>query len=167
LLSGFKGAVRLVHGSESGVCTAKEVKDLQREFPKAQVLEVAGAAHPVPFNAAVNNFVLKSLGLPAKSAPKAQPTTALTQMDMALEPGPVWQEPTLATDAPVAVLASLEVMAPQAQPIEAAVVMPIQSNLEPTLVATPAPQDVVLPVPVQPPSLWAWFKRQLRGTTKK
>ena len=171
LLSGFKGAVRLVHGSESGVCTAKEVKDLQREFPKAQVLEVAGAAHPVPFNVAVNNFVLKSLGLPAKSAPKAQPTTALTQMDMALEPGPVWQEATVATDAPVAVLASLEVMAPQAQPIEAAVVMPIQPNVEPTVeptvVATPAPQDVVLPVPVQPPSLWAWFKRQLRGTTKK
>ncbi|MEY4438901.1 MAG: hypothetical protein RIQ36_365 [Pseudomonadota bacterium] len=65
LLNGFKGPVRLMHGSESGVCTAQQVKDLQREFPKAQVLEVAGAAHPVPFNAEVNQFVLQALHLPA------------------------------------------------------------------------------------------------------
>ncbi len=65
LLTGFKGPVRLMHGSESGVCTAQQVKDLQREFPKAQVLEVAGAAHPVPFNAMVNQFVLQALHLPA------------------------------------------------------------------------------------------------------
>ena len=68
LLNGFKGPVRLMHGRESGVCTPQQVKDLQREFPKAQVLDVAGAAHPVPFNAAVNQFVLQSLNLPA--APK-------------------------------------------------------------------------------------------------
>ncbi len=65
MLNGFKGPVRLMHGSESGVCTAQQVKDLQREFPKAQVLEVAGAAHPVPFNAEVNQFVLQALHLPA------------------------------------------------------------------------------------------------------
>jgi pimeloyl-ACP methyl ester carboxylesterase len=65
LLSGFKGPVRLMHGSESGVCPVQQVKELQREFPKAQVLEVAGAAHPVPFNAMVNQFVLASLHLPA------------------------------------------------------------------------------------------------------
>ena len=65
LLAGFKGPVRLMHGSASGVCTAQQVKDLQREFPKAQVLEVAGAAHPVPFNAEVNQFVLQALHLPA------------------------------------------------------------------------------------------------------
>jgi len=64
LLSGFKGPVRLMHGSESGVCPAQQVKELQREFPKAQVLEVAGAAHPVPFNAMVNQFVLQALHLP-------------------------------------------------------------------------------------------------------
>ena len=64
LLSGFKGPVRLMHGSESGVCPAQQVKELQREFPEAQVLEVAGAAHPVPFNAMVNQFVLQALHLP-------------------------------------------------------------------------------------------------------
>jgi pimeloyl-ACP methyl ester carboxylesterase len=71
LLSGFKGPVHLMHGSESGVCTSQQVKDLLRAFPKAQVLEVAGAAHPVPFNAAVNQFVLQSLNLPA--APVVKP----------------------------------------------------------------------------------------------
>lgn len=143
LLNDFKGPVRLVHGSESGVCTAKEVKDLQREFPQAKVLEVPGAAHPVPFNAAVNKFVLKSLGLPEASAVKPQPTTALMQMDMALDAVPVWQESKMATDSPVAVLQSLEEMSAQ-----------------PLVAVTP-------PVGANPPSWWAWLKRQLRDTTKK
>ena len=73
LLSGFKGPVRLMHGSASGVCTAQQVKDLQREFPKAQVLEVAGASHPVPFNAMVNQFVLQALHLPAATPAKSEP----------------------------------------------------------------------------------------------
>jgi pimeloyl-ACP methyl ester carboxylesterase len=73
LLSGFKGPVRLMHGSESGVCPAQQVKELQREFPKAQVLEVAGAAHPVPFNAMVNQFVLQALHLPAATPAKSEP----------------------------------------------------------------------------------------------
>jgi hypothetical protein len=120
------------------VCTAKEVKDLQREFPKAKVLEVAGAAHPVPFNAAVNKFVLKSLGLPVASAAKAEPAVALTQMDMALDAGPVLSETSVATDAPVAVLQSIE-----------------------------PPVEALKPTPAQPHSLWAWLKRQLLGTTEK
>jgi hypothetical protein len=73
LLSGFKGPVRLMHGSESGVCPAQQVKELQREFPKAQVLEVTGAAHPVPFNAMVNQFVLQALHLPAATPVKLEP----------------------------------------------------------------------------------------------
>ena len=149
LLSSFKGSVRLVHGSDSGVCTAKEVKDLQRKFPKAQVLEVVGAAHPVPFNAAVNKFVLKSLGLPEASVAKAEPPVALAQMGMALDAVPLQSETpvatdvTAATDAPVAVLHSVE----------------------PTVVAAqPTPTQ---PTPAQSPSLWAWLKRQLLGTTEK
>ena len=71
LLNGFKGPVHLMHGTESGVCTQQQVKGLLSVFPKAQVLEVAGAAHPVPFNAAVNQFVLRSLNLPA--APVVRP----------------------------------------------------------------------------------------------
>jgi pimeloyl-ACP methyl ester carboxylesterase len=143
LLSDFKGPLRLMHGSASGVCTAQQVKDLKSEFPKAQVLEVAGAAHPVPFNAAVNKFVFASLDLPvAPSAkaelPKAEPHKAFEQMDMALEPGPVWKETTVATDEPVEVMTSVEVM----KPAEAA-------------------------EPAQPPSVWAWIKRRLLGATKK
>jgi pimeloyl-ACP methyl ester carboxylesterase len=143
LLSDFKGPLRLMHGSASGVCTAQQVKDLKSEFPKAQVLEVAGAAHPVPFDAAVNKFVFASLDLPvAPSAkaelPKAEPHKVFQQMDMALEPGPVWKETTVATDESVAVMTSVEVM----QPAEAA-------------------------EPAQPPSVWAWLKRRLLGATKK
>jgi len=73
LLDGFKGPVRLVHGGNSGVCTPQQVKELQREFPKAQVLEVADAAHPVPFNAMVNQFVLQALHLPAATPAKPEP----------------------------------------------------------------------------------------------
>jgi pimeloyl-ACP methyl ester carboxylesterase len=73
LLSAFNGPVRLMHGSVSGVCTAQQVKELQREFPKAQVLEVAGAAHPVPFNAMVNQFVLQALHLPVVTPAKPEP----------------------------------------------------------------------------------------------
>ena len=76
LLNGFKGPLRLMHGSNSGVCTSQQVKALQREFPKAQVLEVAGAAHPVPFNAAVNQFVLQSLNLPVSTGIELDDTSA-------------------------------------------------------------------------------------------
>jgi pimeloyl-ACP methyl ester carboxylesterase len=89
LLSHFKGPLRLMHGSDSGVCTAQQVKDLQREFPKAKVLEVGGAAHPVPFNAAVNKFVLKSLDLPAAPIAKAEPPKAYEQINMVLDNVPV------------------------------------------------------------------------------
>jgi pimeloyl-ACP methyl ester carboxylesterase len=71
LLNGFKGPVHLMHGSDSGVCTQQQVKELRSAFPNAKVLEVAGAAHPVPFNSAVNQFVLRSLNLP--DAPVVKP----------------------------------------------------------------------------------------------
>ena len=54
------------------------------------MLEVAGAAHPVPFNAAVNQFVLQSLHLPA--APQIKPESVREvvvplhmQLDMPLD----------------------------------------------------------------------------------
>jgi pimeloyl-ACP methyl ester carboxylesterase len=61
LLSGFKGPVRLIHGSDSGVCPAEQVRVMTRELPQCQVLEVAGAHHPAPFTAEVCAFVLKAL----------------------------------------------------------------------------------------------------------
>lgn len=73
LLNGFKGPVRLVHGGDSGVCLSQQVTELKHAFPAAQVLEVAGATHPVPFNASVNQFVLQSLSLPAAAQAKPAP----------------------------------------------------------------------------------------------
>jgi pimeloyl-ACP methyl ester carboxylesterase len=73
LLNGFKGPVRLVHGGDSGVCLSQQVTELKHAFPAAQVLEVAGATHPVPFNALVNQFVLQSLSLPAAAQAKPAP----------------------------------------------------------------------------------------------
>ena len=175
LLSDFKGPLRLMHGSNSGVCTAQQVKDLQREFPKAKVLEVAGAAHPVPFNATVNKFVLKCLDLPAASAAKAQPTSALTQMDMALDDGSVWPENTVITDVPVEVMKSVEVMAPPQLPVAQLVEAPyIAQSVEQPVVAAKLPASVAAPSAnvqqpgsAQPSSWLSWLKQQLLGATKK
>jgi hypothetical protein len=62
LLNHFKGLVRLVHGSDSGVCLPEQVREMQKALPNLEVLEVADAKHPAPFNAAVCNFVLQGLG---------------------------------------------------------------------------------------------------------
>jgi pimeloyl-ACP methyl ester carboxylesterase len=64
LLKHFDAPVRLICGSESGVCMPDQVLQLKRAFPKARVLEVAGAAHPVPFTDEVNHFILDDLRLP-------------------------------------------------------------------------------------------------------
>jgi len=64
LISGFQGPVRLVYGSASGVCLSEQVTQLEREFPKAEVLEIADAKHPVPFTEVVNHFIIQALRLP-------------------------------------------------------------------------------------------------------
>jgi hypothetical protein len=162
LLSDFKGPLRLMHGSDSGVCTAQQVKDLQREFPKAKVLEVAGAAHPVPFNAAVNKFVLASLDMPAASVAKVQPLKAYEQMDMALEDAPVWKEPMVVTDVPVEVMKSVDL------PVELSAAAPLEQQVAHSVAPpTTPPESAAQHVSAQSPSLWAWLKQQLLGATKK
>jgi pimeloyl-ACP methyl ester carboxylesterase len=162
LLSDFKGPLRLMHGSESGVCTAQQVKDLQRAFPKAKVLEVAGAAHPVPFNAAVNKFVLASLDMPAASVAKVQPLKAYEQMDMALEDAPVWKEPLVVADVPVEVMKSVDL------PVELSAAAPLEQQVAQSVAPpTTPPKSSTQPLSTQPPSLWAWLKQQLLGATKK
>ncbi len=140
LLSGFKGPVRLMHGSDSGVCTDQQVKLLQREFPKAQVLEVAGAAHPVPFNAMVNQFVLQSLNLPMVAS---IPAASARKMS-----------------APQAVQMSI--------PLDTPVVTP-QVLPEPVVEPEPAPPQEVVAAqsPVQPRVSFLGFLKQLLGATKK
>jgi pimeloyl-ACP methyl ester carboxylesterase len=155
LLSDFKGPLRLMHGSDSGVCSAQQVKDLQREFPKAKVLEVAGAAHPVPFNARVNKFVLASLDIPAASIAKTEPHKVYTQIDMVLEDAPVWQEPTQVNDVPVDVMQSVEAIALTPLPAE------------PFVESVAQPVSVQQPNPSHQPNVWAWIKQRLLGATKK
>jgi pimeloyl-ACP methyl ester carboxylesterase len=64
LLNHFKGPVRLVYGSDSGVCLREQVRQLEREFPTAEVLEIVDAKHPVPFTDVVNHFIIQALRLP-------------------------------------------------------------------------------------------------------
>jgi pimeloyl-ACP methyl ester carboxylesterase len=61
LLHHFKGAMRLIHGSDSGVCSPEQVRVMKSEFAQCQVLEVPGAHHPAPFTPEVCAFVLKAL----------------------------------------------------------------------------------------------------------
>ena len=67
LLKHFDAPVRLICGSDSGVCMPDQVLQLKRTFSKAKVLEVAGASHPVPFTQEVNQFILSELRLPDPS----------------------------------------------------------------------------------------------------
>jgi len=130
----------LVHGSNSGVCTDQQVKLLQREFPKAQVLEVAGAAHPVPFNAMVNQFVLQSLNLPVVASIPAAPVPK--------------------TSAPQAVQMRISLDTPAVTP---------QALPEPVLEPEPVPHPQAVPAqpPVQPRVGLLGLIKQLLGATKK
>jgi pimeloyl-ACP methyl ester carboxylesterase len=140
LISDFKGPVRLMHGSDSGVCTDQQVKLLQREFPKAQVLEVAGAAHPVPFNAMVNQFVLQSLNLPVVASIPATPVRKMS--------------------APQAVQMSIPLDTPAVTP---------QALPEPVVEPEPVPQPQAAPAQpsVQPRVGLLGLIKQLLGAIKK
>ena len=147
LLNDFKGPVRLMHGSDSGVCTQQQVKELLNLFPKAKVLEVAGAAHPVPFNASVNQFVLQSLNLPA--APMVKPESV----------------------SEVAVPIQMQLVMPLETPQERP-----QAVTHAESVAEPLPETVPKPVDVQPPPVDTVPKprvglvgliKQLLGATKR
>ena len=77
--------MRLVHGSDSGVCLPEQVKEMQHTLPQAQVYEVAHAKHPAPFNPAVCDFVLQGLGEAravnaAEEAPPVQPVQPVQPM---------------------------------------------------------------------------------------
>lgn len=61
LLKHFHGPLRLIYGSDSGVCLSEQVLEMQRKHPRCSVFEVLGAKHPAPFNEAVCQFVLRDL----------------------------------------------------------------------------------------------------------
>jgi len=74
LLRGFRGPIFLVRGQESVVCLSAQVHALRQQHPQARVLEVAGASHPVPLNAAVCPFLLQ--GLQSQDSVRAEPEPA-------------------------------------------------------------------------------------------
>jgi pimeloyl-ACP methyl ester carboxylesterase len=148
LLNDFKGLVRLVHGSESGVCLSQQVKELQHEFPKAQVLEVAGASHPVPFTSVVNQFVLTALKLPA--APSMKPS-----------PGPLI-EPVREAPEQLAMPLDVPVVTPVAEPLPEPVVVPVAAVSTVEVASAPAPSTDKARL-----SWLSWLKQQLLNATKK
>ena len=80
LLQHYTGAVRLVHGSASGVCLDAQVQELRQQVANARVLTVEGAGHPVPFTPAVCEFVLADLAAvtPSEAAPAVVPPVVPT-----------------------------------------------------------------------------------------
>ena len=68
VLNHFQGSVRLIYGSESGVCMSHQVHALEAKFPHLAVMRVEGVSHPVPFTESVCAFVLQEL----KLAPQPQ-----------------------------------------------------------------------------------------------
>lgn len=61
VLKGFAGYLGLVRGRDSTICLVAQVRELERLWPQAKVLEVAHAAHPVPLTQEVIQFVLTPL----------------------------------------------------------------------------------------------------------
>jgi pimeloyl-ACP methyl ester carboxylesterase len=94
LLNHFKGLVRLVHGSDSGVCLPEQVKEMQKALPNLEVLEVTNAKHPAPFNASVCNFVLQGLGVHQAQTHAATHVHAEAHPHPAIEP---FSEPRAST----------------------------------------------------------------------
>lgn len=62
-LKQFTGDVRLIYGSQSGVCLDDQVQQFSKKYQKSNVLEVTGASHPVAFTEDVCAFILRSLHL--------------------------------------------------------------------------------------------------------
>jgi pimeloyl-ACP methyl ester carboxylesterase len=61
LLDGYGGAVRLVRGQSSRICTALQVNELRQLHLPFEVMEKPGVTHPVPFDPQVCEFLLQGL----------------------------------------------------------------------------------------------------------
>ncbi|MEY4364537.1 MAG: hypothetical protein RLZZ24_1889 [Pseudomonadota bacterium] len=84
VLQHYSGAMRLVHGEDSGVCLSDQVDEIRRLFPYVRVMNVPGAKHPAPFTDAVCEFVLTDLAPHTQSeATMAHPPQATPALDVA------------------------------------------------------------------------------------
>jgi pimeloyl-ACP methyl ester carboxylesterase len=96
LLDHYSGAIRLVHGTDSGVCLADQVQEIRKQFAYARVLEVPGAKHPAPFNAKVCAFVLADLAAHVQPVdapePESTPISAPVSVPVPVQALPVKHE---------------------------------------------------------------------------
>ena len=136
LLQHYTGAVRLVHGADSGVCLADQVRELRTQFAGARVYEVSGAKHPAPFTPEVCAFVLADLA----PAPMITPTPT---------PPPT---PTPSPQASVSEATPTQLSLLDAQGVEGTEPRPSTPSA-PSAPTTPSPEG----------GLWAWVKRKLGG----
>jgi hypothetical protein len=87
------------------------------------VLEVAGASHPVPFNAAVNQFVLRSLNLPAAPVVKPEAVSEVVvpmQMQLLMPLETPQEMPQLTPQEMPQAVTQVEPVAVQPPPVDAA-----------------------------------------------
>lgn len=61
LLETFTGAVRLVYGGQSAVCTQDQLNEIKHALPACLLLQVPGAQHPAPYTEEVCDFILRNL----------------------------------------------------------------------------------------------------------
>ena len=139
VLNGFTGELRLVYGNESGVCLSTQVAELQTHFPKAKVLAVAGAKHPVPFDAKTIAFLLNGLGTVA-----AKPQEKVAEM--------VWETLPKAEQSPT-----------QTRPVPIEIPLP---DIAPILLTPSEVQTIAQEVRHTQSGWLSWLKRQLKPKAK-
>ena len=100
VLQHYSGAVRLVHGSASGVCLDAQVQELRQHFAYARVLTVEGAGHPVPFTPEVCDFVLADLGTAPVRSSAREPVPDVLAPPLDSATSPPSPSHTAAVDAP-------------------------------------------------------------------
>ncbi len=57
----FEGSVTLIHGEDSPICTALQVNEFLKYYPKDNLLQVRGAEHPAPYNDEVCQFIVTKI----------------------------------------------------------------------------------------------------------
>ena len=57
----FKGPISLIHAKNSVICTAIQVDEFLKIYPKSNLLEVPETEHPAPYNDLVCDFVISKI----------------------------------------------------------------------------------------------------------
>jgi pimeloyl-ACP methyl ester carboxylesterase len=68
LIKKMRHPVSLIHASESVICTALQVDEFLKYYPRSQLLEVPKAHHPAPYEDRVCEFVISRVAAPKLQA---------------------------------------------------------------------------------------------------